>query len=380
VIAVIDATAARMGSGITYVRGLLAALAAEADSNHTFYIMACHSQHYLYSDLPSQFRWLWIDLLSEKTLVRLLWQQFALPGLLRCLGADLLYALGGTAPAQCLCALVIAFQNVKPFLPVSGVRARFKELGRRSLARHAARRADRMLFVSDFSRQLISHALALPKERTATVYHGLDDRFRPTLKPGMRSTVSMLPRPYILAVSSIAEHKNYPALVSAFSRFLQLTGATCYLVIVGGVGEPAEYKRLCRLVVELGIEHRVFFAGPITHESLPSVYAAADIFVFPSRFESFGMPLIEAMACGVPVAASKTTAIPEVCGDAALYFDPADVEQMALAIARLSEDADLRAELARRGLDRARLFTWSRTAKQTLQLFEAAVRDHKMKG
>ena len=136
------------------------------------------------------------------------------------------------------------------------------------------------------------------------------------------------------------------------------------LVITGLSGRAS--PELAQLVEELGLQGRVVFTGFLGDDMLPLVYSAADVFVFPSFYEGFGLPVLEAMACGVPVAASNRASLPEAVGDAGLLFDPASTDAIASAIARLVDDRVLHADLVRRGLARAQMFSWTKTAEGTL--------------
>ena len=126
-------------------------------------------------------------------------------------------------------------------------------------------------------------------------------------------------------------------------------------------------------VKALGLEDRVRFLGTVPEDDLPALYGGATVFVFPSEYEGFGLPVLEAMACGTPVACSNTSSLPEVAGDAVLYFDPTNIESMAHTLDRMLADAELRADLRERGLARASDFSWERTAQETLKVYRKAL-------
>jgi glycosyltransferase involved in cell wall biosynthesis len=175
-----------------------------------------------------------------------------------------------------------------------------------------------------------------------------------------------LPEGYVLFVGSVERRKNLRGLLQAYARLLE-TDVACPLVIVGtrrrGAGE------IGRTLQELHLEESVIFTGYVPDADLPAIYTGADLFVFPSLYEGFGLPPLEAMACGTPVVCSNAASLPEVVGDAAIMVDPYDVEGLAEAMLRVLTDADLREHLRRKGLERARQFTWERTARETVAVY-----------
>jgi len=145
--------------------------------------------------------------------------------------------------------------------------------------------------------------------------------------------------------------------------------ADASLVIAGHW--DARYPEARQAASQSGLTNRIFFVGPVAEGDLPALYGGALAFVFPSLYEGFGLPVLEAMACGTPAACSNVSSLPEVASDAALLFDPLDVESIALTLRRLVTDADLRADLRERGLRRAAHFSWERTARQTLEVYRS---------
>lgn len=178
-----------------------------------------------------------------------------------------------------------------------------------------------------------------------------------------------LPDQYILYVGINKPHKNLPRLIEAYAK---IAGAPP-LVLAGR--EDARYPQARERVEALGLGGRVCFPGDIASADLPALYSGASLFVFPSLYEGFGLPPLEAMACGVPVVCSNRASLLETVGDAALTFAPEDVEAMASAIRRALHDAYLRASLRQHGLARAAQFSWERTAQETLKIYRMLVPD-----
>jgi glycosyltransferase involved in cell wall biosynthesis len=178
-------------------------------------------------------------------------------------------------------------------------------------------------------------------------------------------------RPYLLYLGGINARKNITQLFTAYARIRERHPDL--LLVVGGkrqwrTGEiDAAFRRL-------DLASHVHFTGYVADGDLPALYSAAELFVFPSLYEGFGLPPLEAMACGTPVVTSNVSSLPEAVGDAALTVDPYDVGELVLAIDRLLTDEMLRADLRRRGLERASRFTWARTARETLAIYEQVLR------
>jgi alpha-1,3-rhamnosyl/mannosyltransferase len=172
-----------------------------------------------------------------------------------------------------------------------------------------------------------------------------------------------LPERYILYLGSNKPHKNLVRLVEAWAV---LQPQPLPLVVAGFW--DARYPGPRQHAEELGIEE-VIWLGPVPEQDLPALYTGATLFVFPSLYEGFGLPVLEAMACGTPVACSDSSSLPEVAGDAAILFDSTDVGDMAEAIGLLLGNPDLRQRLAKAGLQRAKRFSWQRTAKETLEVY-----------
>lgn len=224
----------------------------------------------------------------------------------------------------------------------------------------ALRRARAVLTVSHFSKGEILNWARIPEWKVKVVGAGVGDSFNPGVKP------SPLPFPYMLYVGNCKFHKNLPRLLEAFRR--AELGPEVRLVLSGQIGRVT-----ADLAVSLGLSERVVLSGPVAEVDLPKLYRGAIALVMPSLLEGFGLPLLEAMACGTPVVASDSSSIPEVVGGAGLLFDPYDVEDMALAIRRVASDEEMRAKMSSKGLQRASLFSWDETARHVLgSLREAA--------
>ena len=232
----------------------------------------------------------------------------------------------------------------------------------------AVGRADWVLADSKSTRQDIIELLKVPGDRVSVLYPGVEPRFRPIADVEARARVRAkygLPERFILSVGTIQPRKNYERLVQAFSR-LQIPDL--WLVIVGGKGWL--YTKLFQQVKELNVQDRVVFAGYVDDIDLPLVYNLAEVFVFPSLYEGFGIPPLEAMSCGIPVIAADNSSLPEAVGDAGLLVDAQDVQALADALAQVIDNPALGQALIDRGLEWAKRFTWQRAAQTLLSVYE----------
>jgi len=233
-------------------------------------------------------------------------------------------------------------------------------------------RAGRIIFISDFIRESALEIHSFPPEILRTIHLGCDtDVFRVYSESDLAGTAERLglPERFILFVGSIEPRKNLVRLVRAYKLLDPKVRREYRLVLAGFRGwENRE------IMDELArVREDVLYLGYIPEEDLGRLFNLASLFVFPSLYEGFGLPPIEAMACGCPVVASRAASIPEVCGDAAYYVDPTDEEEILQGILRVLTDSALRERLVRRGLSRAAEFTWERAAREHLQVFNELV-------
>lgn len=226
-----------------------------------------------------------------------------------------------------------------------------------------------VLAVSAATRDETVRWLGVEPERITVIHSAADPAFRPPAEPGRRPPVLDrlgVDRPFLLTVGSIEPRKNLAGLLEAFAALPEDLRREHAMVVVGAAGwlNDAIHARLA----ELARSCRVVFAGAVGLTDLVDLYGAARAFAYPSFAEGFGFPVLEAMSCGTAVVTSNVTSLPEVAGDAAELVDPGDCAALSAALARLLGDESLRGELARRGLERARQFSWRRTAEETLGL------------
>lgn len=289
-----------------------------------------------------------------------LWEQSVLPARV---GRDLLWSPCNTGPLA-VARQVVTIHDCAFYDQPEGFSRKFAAWYQ-FLVPKLARRIRRIITISQFSRERLLDYCQVAPEKIVVIPQGVDQRFQPLSREVIAETRAQLqlPERYILFVGNLAPRKNLLRLLEAWSivspRFsdvsLVLVGAANQVFRDAGLRQPPP---------------SVITAGYVADEYLPAVYGGAECFAFPSLYEGFGLPVLEAMACGIPVLSSNVTSLPEVAGDAALLVDPYDVEALAAGLDQLLADEVLRQDLSRRGLERAAQFTWERTATATWQVLE----------
>lgn len=236
----------------------------------------------------------------------------------------------------------------------------------------SVQRADHVIAVSEATRRDLIEFYQTPPEKISVLYHGVTADFQPVTDPGklaaVRQKYGLGEKPFILSVGTLQPRKNYRRLIQALARL----DDSLALVIVGGQGW--NYEDIRSEVARLKLEMRVHILGFVANADLPALYSAASLFVYPSLYEGFGLPALEAMACGTPVVVSNQSALPEVVGEAGLLVDPHQVEDIAAAIARLLDDANMRRQFAQAGQARAAKFTWIGMATKLLDLYQQVLK------
>ena len=243
----------------------------------------------------------------------------------------------------------------------------------RVLFRRGFKNARLIIGVSDYLRDYLTSVRGIPRERVRMIPYGFAPGFHPTDKLAARREVASrygLDQPYIITVGRIEPRKNPIRVLQAFDQFRRSATNAPKLVFAGMKTWSA--KDFDRTIQILGLRDFIVELGHVPHEHLPSLYSAADFAVYASLWEGFGFPALEAFATGTPLLSSRTTSLPEVCGNAALLVDPYSIEEIASAMASLHNDQRLRQELIHKGHARAASFSWDRTARETVSAYKTA--------
>jgi glycosyltransferase involved in cell wall biosynthesis len=367
----IDALTAREGGGVTYLRQILPAFRRAAPQHEYHVLLSSRYQQTLIDELSSYATVVAVELSAGNLPRRLLFLGRDLPSLLVDGAYDVLFTVNEVGCIRPTRPHVMLARNYSIFAPLGlyptltarAVIALYR-LTREPIARAALRRATHVAFVSDAYRRAIVERLHLDAHRTSVVHHGIDPRFAAVAAPPGAADDGG----HLLSVSSIAPHKNYETLLRAYAAARPLPPLT----IAGGGGESSYGESVQALSASLGLQGSVRFAGRVPYDELPALYARALAFVFPSRLETFGQPLLEAMSTGTPVVAGESAVAREVCGDAALYFDAGSERSLADALTRVTSDAELRRCLSQRGRERASTFTWDGAAERMLAILRGA--------
>ncbi len=241
----------------------------------------------------------------------------------------------------------------------------------RKVVPEAVNSADVVATVSGEVSRTLSKHFQTPAEKMIVIPNGVSPQFHRRTDPLLLSATQHkfgLKYPLVLGVGTMEPRKNHMGLIKAFYQAQQKKGGPAMLAIAGGQGWL--YEETKQLVAELKLEKKVRFLGRVTDLELILLYSMADVFAFPSFAEGFGIPLIEAMACGAPVITSNVSAMPEVVGDAALLIDPHNIDELATAISNLLENEQMREELRAKGYQRAREYTWEASAQKMLHIYQ----------
>ena len=229
--------------------------------------------------------------------------------------------------------------------------------------------ADKIITVSNSTKKDLINHFDIPEKKIRVIFEAADEKFKPLNNEKISETEQKynLNFPFILYVGTLEARKNIPTLVTAFYK-LKKKNIEHKLVITGTKGW--KYKEIFETIDKLNLQNDVVFTGYVSDEDLPALYNAADLFVYPSIYEGFGLPPLEAMACGTPVITSNTSSLPEVVGDAGIMVDPYDVDGLADAMHRVLTDEGSRADMIKKGLERTKMFSWEKCARETLEVYE----------
>lgn len=306
-----------------------------------------------------------------------IWEQFKLPKAAKKDGVELLHCTSNTAPINCPMPLLTTIHDIIYFethpLKAKGYSnyQKFGNLYRRFVVSRIIHTSKKIITVSEFEKQRFKSFLGLQPDHVQVIYNGVGAHFKRINDEAYLDSIIKkykLPERYFLFLGNTDPKKNTRNAVLAFARYCQSFGRDYYLVI--GDLDPEVIKGYLAAEKLEAYFTNIHFTGYINNQELPAIINRAEVFLYPSKRESFGIPILEGMACGTPVITGNTSSMPEVAGDAAILVNPDDVNQIADALSQLVDEKGLRKELIEKGIKRAAEFSWKKTAEQALELYK----------
>lgn len=312
--------------------------------------------------------------------LRILGEQVWIPYTCNKLNVDIFFSPCNIAPLFVKAPTVITLFDLH-WLIYPEMFGKVKLLYLKNAIRYSIARARKVITISDNSKKDIIKIFGVPGDKIKVIPCGLDPIFK-MVKENERLTEVRakfdIRGKFIFFAAQLHRRKNVIRLLEAYNKLKKERNIEYMLVIAGGKGDG--YDDMCHYLSSNGLEGSVKLCGCVSNEELLLLYNSADLFVYPSIYEGFGLPVIEAMACGTPVVTSNVSSLPEVAGDAAVLVDPYNVDDIANAIYNVINDNELRESLIDKGLKRAKEFSWEKAAKETLEVFEEVYNETKLIG
>lgn len=334
------------------------------------YILYTDKKHVV--DLPENFS---IRLIPQRN--RNLWTNFYLPKVLSDDGIDLFHGVANfEVPLRAKCKIIVSILDLIPLLYPKLVPFKHRILFR-FLIKKAANKSKKILTISHSSKKDIIELLGINQGKVVVVYIASHTKYRPISDKNVLIQIKekfRIPGRYILFVGLIEPKKNIHTLIKAFGLLKKNEDLEDVKLVIAG-SKGWFYEKVFKTVRQLGLDKEVIFTGFVSEKDLCCLYNGAEIFVFPSLYEGFGLPPLEAMSCGTPVICSNVSSLPEVVGnDAAILIDPMDLNGWTESMSKVLNDSSLRSKMIDKGLEQAKLFSWKKTAKETLKIYEEVFR------
>lgn len=309
-----------------------------------------------------------------------LWEQFQLPKFVKKYQCDLLHCTSNTAPLKVQSKVITTLHDIifreesvlKQLLSSASWYQKIGNLYRRFLVKDVVKKSEHLITVSNFENQNIKKVFKLENQKVTTVHNGVNQQFNNQFTREQKEAVRsqyQLPKEFLFHIGNKDPRKNTKRLLDAFFELKQMQFGNIKLVIAG-VNEDTLDSMLEEMFVPSALKKDIVLTGYIEDEDLPVIYGLAQVFLFPSLREGFGIPILEAMASGVPVITSNTSSMPEVAGESALLINPYDTQELTQAMVKLLSDEDFRNSLIKGGLKQCRTFSWNQSAKKVLKIYE----------
>jgi len=354
------------GGAEIYALNLLKAL-AKVDSQNEYFVYLPKGKIEDFKVENGNFEFRGKDFTSPY--LRILWEQLFLPFELYKNKIDVIFTTGNINVVLAPCKSIVAAHNILPFSAPAMFLSKLKLYYLRDTLKLTSRSIDKIITVSKTAKDELIKYMKISPDKIKTIYHGVSTG-EVTKESDCVEEKFDITDNFILSISSVYRSKNYINLIRAFEIYRKRTHTDMCLVIIGKVIERDYYNQMLTEMENLKLKDRVIFIDSLPHNNLYPIYSRAAAYVYPSYIESFGLTPLEAMASGVPVITSNLSAMPEVCGDAAIYFNPSSPEDIAEKIDQVLSNEDLRTKLIDEGLKRAASFSWEKSAKEHLAVFE----------
>ena len=361
----------------TYAKSLITSL-AQYDTNNQYFIFIKREHSNVFAINQNNINVIYQKNILRNKILRVLWEQFILPIYIKRLKIDLLHSIHYTIPLFAGCKVVVTFHDMTFFLfPKKHIF--IKRIFFKLFIYISSWRANRLIAVSNNTKKDIIKFMHINNDKIDVVYEIIDSRYHPIKNESailkVKDKYKILNK-FILYVGTLEPRKNIICLIQAYHNLLTKKLINHQLVIVGKKGWY--YQEIFNMVNKLGLNEgrqKIIFTGYVPEEELPFLYNAADVFVYPSLYEGFGIPPLEAMACGVPVISSDLSSLPEVIGEAGILINPYNIQDIYQALYKLLNDDKLKKELKYKGLKRAQEFSSEKLANETIKVYKKAMKE-----
>tara|TARA_R110001632_G_scaffold64960_4_gene154215 strand:+ start:666 stop:1820 length:1155 start_codon:yes stop_codon:yes gene_type:complete len=308
-----------------------------------------------------------------------LWEQFKLPRMAKLYNCDILHCTSNTAPYFKNTPLITTLHDIiymegsvlKLLMSKASLYQKFGNLYRRIIVSKVVKNSRRLITVSNFEKENITNFFKLKNKDIQTVHNGVSQKFAVNSNVDRITKVKVkyeLPENYILHIANKDPRKNTKSVLIAFNKYVKRTTENHQLLMLGC--KDADLKMMLKDIGAMDLYDHIILTGYVSDEDLPVLYQLSQLFLFPSLREGFGIPIIEAMACGVPVITSNTSSMPEVAGNAAHLIDPNKTEDLCNGMLKIMSDNSYKNELIQRGIERSKQFTWNRMASKVLEQYK----------
>ena len=359
-----------VGGTETYSTSLITALGQIDQENQYYLLINRESRNIPFPSQPNFHRVI-CPIKATNRWIRFLWEQSILPLQAKVLRLDLLHSLGYISPLILPCKSITTVHDLN-FVSIPQFFSPFVLRVQKFFVEQTVKHVDHVIVVSEFVRDQLSRYLPADLEKISVIHEAPKQRNKEEGKEVIREDICKrygIKLPYIVAFSSLTPHKNITGLLEVFARIVNDLEKGWQLVVVGHL--PRTKPPLPEYCQNLGLNQGdAIFTGYLPDDQVSVMLTHADLFVFPSFYEGFGLPLLEAMNAGVPVVCSSRGSLPEIAGDAAIFFDPADSQDMAGAILSVIRDISLRRALRERGKVNLERFSWEKAAQKTLEVYK----------